>query len=263
MRYLIFILLVAVSMGCAAHGRTGAVNASPSALNAVAEHAADILAEQYPPGLTVLTLTEETSDQWGGALDTSLRAKGFTLVENAPGALSTTCIVNPLEGNLWYLLVRVSDGFSVGQMIRLEPSGYTPVGSMTRTEPTYVAPVAPTPLPWSDDATPVSVDSADSVASPAPFAADLSSTPLAPSEVLEEWTIRPGSLQPQLAAWCDRAEHQLIWKAENDYEMEATAIFRDDFMGAVQRLFTRMNQSGLGLRVRVYPDNHVVEVMED
>ena len=104
------------------------------------------------------------------------------------------------------------------------------------------------------------VDEVETTPLPEPSHTPVPSPAAAP---IEEWSIEPGPLQGQLTKWCSRAGYKLIWKAENDYVMEASAIFRDDFVGASQRLFVRMHQSGHGLRVRIYPENHVLEVMED
>ena len=100
-------------------------------------------------------------------------------------------------------------------------------------------------------------------APPAPLPAPVISA--APASVPHEsaWTIKPGLLRPQLSQWAASAGYQLVWKAEHDFDMESSAIFRDDFEGAIQRLFTRMHLQGNPLKVTVYQVNHVIEVVED
>lgn len=218
--------------------------ASSDTLAGLADHAAGLVAAEYPPGHTLLALTSQPSGDFAQALETNLRNRGFALSaaeEPEAGSLAVSVVMEPVaDGELWYLLLKAADGFSCGQVYTLTADDFAPVGAMTRTERFVTVEEASTELPSSS--------------SPPP-------SPVASS--IEEWQIEPGLLQPQLTKWCSRAGYQLIWKAENDYVMEASAIFRDEFLGAVQRLFTRMLQSGHGLRVRIYPENHVLEVMED
>lgn len=230
-------------IGCA-HTPDTAVPSSSDALGGLAEHAAGLLAAEYPPGHTILTLTSRPSGEFTLALETSLRGRGFSLASaDTAGVLAVNVVMEPVaEGELWYLHLKAGDGFSVGQVYTLTAQGFTPVGAMTRTERFFAMEGDPTSLP-----------NASRPAAPA----------VAPSSHLEDWRIEPGPLQPQLTKWCSRENYQLVWKAENDYVMESSAIFRDDFVGAAQRLFARMHQAGHGLRVRIYPENRVLEVMED
>lgn len=77
------------------------------------------------------------------------------------------------------------------------------------------------------------------------------------------WNIAPGMLRSQLESWTSRAGYQLVWKARHDFEMQSQVIFRDDFVGAVKRLFARMHLHGNPLRATIYQDNHVLEVVEE
>lgn len=230
-------------IGCA-HTPGAAVSESSGALGGLAENAAGMLAAEYPPGHTVLSLTSRPAGEFSQALETSLRGRGFSLAgADTAGVLAVSVVMEPVaEGELWYLYVKAGDGFSVGQVYTLTPQGFAPVGAMTRTE-RFVT------MEGNSDSgsqVPRHVESGESL-----------------STKLEDWRIEPGPLQPQLTKWCSREKYQLVWKAENDYVMESAAIFRDDFVGAAQRLFTRMHQAGHGLRVRIYPENRVLEVMED
>ncbi len=230
-------------IGCA-HAPDTAVPASSDALSGLAEHASELLAAEYPPGHTMLSLTSRPSGDFTQALETSLRGRGFSLAaEDTPGGLAVNVVMEPVaEGELWYLHLKSGDGFSVGQVYTLTLEGFVPVGAMTRTERFFTMEENGVSLP-------------EAPRTPAPSEA--------PSSHLEDWRIEPGPLQSQLTKWCSRENYQLVWKAENDYVMESSAIFRDDFVGAAQRLFARMHQAGHGLRVRIYPENRVLEVMED
>jgi len=77
----------------------------------------------------------------------------------------------------------------------------------------------------------------------------------------EEWNLVPGSLRGQLETWAYRAGYQLIWKAQNDLEMQTKASFRGDFLSAVKSLFVGLYAHGNLLRATLYEDNKVLEVM--
>lgn len=277
------------------------VSAQDSELGGLADLASRVVAEQYPPGRTVLFYENSEDSDFAVQLETSLRRYGFTLSDQpAPGILRVASTldslgVRPDGSELWYLHVRCNDGFSFGQVYTLTPQGFYPAGAMTRTNPS--AEVRSAHAGFNDvagsgvaahsghpdrrspgqsaqfAAASEEAHGADTVLPP--FMSDarmneahttLAAHPVEASSVIpasEEWRIQPGSLRNQLTSWCDRQQYQLIWLARNDYSMQANAIFRDSFQGAVQSLFARMHQSGNGLRVRLYPDNRVLEVMED
>lgn len=235
-----------VLSACGHAPRNSLPPAANTALAGLAEHAADLLATQYPPGHTVLALDARPSEEFRAALETSLRGRGFTMLlfeteSTESGVVRLTALMDPLGApNTYYLYLRASDGFSVGQVYQLTDAGFAPVGTMTRTEAFFAVEKTLTPLPG------------------------VSRTPVVTAGApTEEWRINPGPLQEQLGKWCARSGYQVVWKAANDYIMESNAIFRDEFVGAVQRLFARMHQSGNGLRVRIYPENEVLEVLED
>lgn len=77
------------------------------------------------------------------------------------------------------------------------------------------------------------------------------------------WLITPGNLQAQVSAWAARGNYQLIWKTQNDFEMETQASFQGDFMDAIRQLFMGLQRSGHALRVTLYQGNNVLEVSEE
>lgn len=77
------------------------------------------------------------------------------------------------------------------------------------------------------------------------------------------WTITPGNLQAQVSAWSAQANYQLLWKTQNDFEMESHARFQGDFLDAIRQLFTGLQRSGHALRVTLYQGNNVLEVSEE
>lgn len=90
---------------------------------------------------------------------------------------------------------------------------------------------------------------------------DIPAAPLLESTAV--WTITPGNLQAQVSAWSAQANYQLIWKTQNDFEMESHARFQGDFLDAVRQLFTGLQRSGHALRVTLYQGNNVLEVSEE
>ena len=79
----------------------------------------------------------------------------------------------------------------------------------------------------------------------------------------EAWAVRPGGLQEQVATWCQRSSYQLAWKASHDYRLESHAAFQGTFLGAVQKLFSGLHKHGVPLRVTLYEENKVLEVVEE
>lgn len=80
---------------------------------------------------------------------------------------------------------------------------------------------------------------------------------------MSTWTITPGNLQAQVSAWSAQANYQLLWKTQNDFEMESHARFQGDFLDAIRQLFTGLQRSGHALRVTLYQGNNVLEVSEE
>lgn len=79
----------------------------------------------------------------------------------------------------------------------------------------------------------------------------------------EEWNVAPGLLRGQLENWTAKAGYQMVWKARHDFEMQSQAVFRDDFVGAVKRLFLGLHKHGNLLKATIYQDNRVLEVTEE
>lgn len=82
-------------------------------------------------------------------------------------------------------------------------------------------------------------------------------------ESTSAWSITSGNLQAQVSAWAARANYQLIWKTQNDFEMESNASFQGDFLDAIRQLFMGLQRSGHALRVTLYQGNNVLEVSEE
>ena len=79
---------------------------------------------------------------------------------------------------------------------------------------------------------------------------------------LPEWHLSQGSLRTQLDIWASRASWQLIWNADTDLDMQASASFRGNFVAAVTQLFEGLHAAGFPLRATFYPSNNVLEVSD-
>ena len=79
---------------------------------------------------------------------------------------------------------------------------------------------------------------------------------------LPEWHLSQGSLRTQLDVWASRASWQLIWNADTDLDMQASASFRGNFVAAVTQLFEGLHAAGFPLRATFYPPNNVLEVSD-
>ena len=120
-KLLCFILLLALAGGCAS--RSHRLNSSywpeefpAEAVTAVADHLADVMAANYPPGFTTFFLaqTGQAKDELGPALETALRSRGFTLAPEKGGqALTISYILDRADETTWYSRLAVSDGLSV------------------------------------------------------------------------------------------------------------------------------------------------------
>jgi hypothetical protein len=109
-----------LSAGCVARGPVGSFCGPLPEQHAVAAMAADAVAclsAMYPPGRTTLRLlpAEEADNAFAAALESGLRAKGFTLAAPnssvAPDAVTLAYTLDALdEKSAWYLQLRLSDG---------------------------------------------------------------------------------------------------------------------------------------------------------
>ena len=79
---------------------------------------------------------------------------------------------------------------------------------------------------------------------------------------LPDWHLSQGSLRTQLDVWASRASWQLIWNADTDLDMQASASFRGNFVAAVTQLFEGLHAAGFPLRATFYPPNNVLEVSD-
>ncbi|MDR1397151.1 MAG: hypothetical protein LBJ14_05415 [Desulfarculales bacterium] len=134
--------LLFVLSGCAVYHGGSFVSADlpPNKSQLMVEKVVERLVAVYPPGRTALCLDLIKSDFFGRELESKLRTQGFKLLPSQHGqnALLLTYTVDSLEDDkealLWYVRIRLSDGFSFAQVYDL---GDTPkaLGGMTQIIP--------------------------------------------------------------------------------------------------------------------------------
>lgn len=87
-------------------------------------------------------------------------------------------------------------------------------------------------------------------------------TPLLPPvQQPKVWILKQGSLMNQLDEWAKGENWQLIWKSDYDLELNASATFAGNFIEAVTKVFHSLQKKNNGLRVNLYKQNKVIEVI--
>ena len=137
----LFIFLLAVVLtACgprASRSKSFLAEARPAgAAAAVAEDLAQSLATAYPPGYTVLFLSQIglPQDELGPALETALRLRGFALAPDAGGeALTVAYVLDQVDEATWYSKLSISDGLIIARAYQaaqdyLEPAAATRTG---------------------------------------------------------------------------------------------------------------------------------------
>jgi hypothetical protein len=135
-RLIIMLGLVAFLAACGPKPRLSpsfwAEDAPVGAAVLVAGDLAGSLAAAYPPGRTTFHLdqTELELDEMGPALETALRARGFSMASGAEGtALSMTYVLDRLAENAWYVKLAVSDGLTLARVYQPEGNNLAPKAS--------------------------------------------------------------------------------------------------------------------------------------
>ena len=59
-----------------------------------------------------------------------------------------------------------------------------------------------------------------------------------PLPLNESWPLIAGGLRNQVQGWADRAGYQLVWQADNDFDMAVSASFEGDFLHVLESLFS-------------------------
>jgi hypothetical protein len=99
------------------------------------------------------------------------------------------------------------------------------------------------------------------LAVPAPGAGVTSFIPAVQEKPL--WVLHAGMLRSQLQRWGTTEGYQIIWSAQNDFDLETGAEFEGDFVTVIRQLFSQLHDQGMPLRVTIYQSHRVVTVSED
>jgi hypothetical protein len=65
----------------------------------------------------------------------------------------------------------------------------------------------------------------------------------------------------QLDEWARGESWKLIWQANYDLDLNADATFSGDFIKVVEQIFNSLPRKNNGLRVSIYKQNKVVEII--
>lgn len=225
-----------------------------------------------------LILLPAKNDRFVDNLSTFLVRNGFTINDKTDGtALSYT--FDFIDKKRAYLRLELSDGKHIGVVRTLGASSFvTPVTAaaslapathaeeieesqqtskqQVQTQTNVQAKVAPQPKQQAPAQTALSEIKAEAKATAAPI---MPRTPILPQTKV--WVLRQGSLMNQLDEWARGENWKLIWQANYDLDLNADATFSGDFIKVVEQIFNSLPRKNNGLRVSIYKQNKVVEVI--
>ncbi len=241
-----------------------------------AYEASQKLAKSYDkPQEVNLVLLPAKNDRFVDNLNTFLVRNGFTLNNQTDGtALSYT--FDFIDKKRAYLRLELSDGKHIGVVRTLGASSF--VAPATNNASAVFAPatkaeeieekniqqvpsqqVQQKAAPQSKQQAPAQTALSEIKAETKTSAPIMPRTPMmAQSKV---WVLRQGSLMNQLDEWAKGESWKLIWQANYDLDLNADASFSGDFIKVVQEIFNSLPRKNNGLRVSIYKQNKVVEVI--
>ena len=129
-------LTLVLAAGCAAARRGGLKSFTSESFpvwsgSAVVKDVAERIYSTYPPGRTVLFLAGE--GEFALALENALRKRGYSLAPEAgPGALSLTWRLDRLGDGVWYLVVKMSDGYCFSRVYQDHGQALTPAAGISQ-----------------------------------------------------------------------------------------------------------------------------------
>ncbi len=224
--------------------------------------ASQTLAKAYEkPQEVNLILLPAKNDKLINNLSTYLVRSGFTLNDKTDGtALSYT--FDFIDKKRAYLRLELSDGKHVGVVRNLGEQGpsadtastvFAPATKVEDIEENRQAQEHVKPAPQLNRQAPAQTALSELSANP---------TPLLPSvPQTKVWILRPGSLMNQLDEWARGESWKLIWQANYDLDLNADATFSGDFIKVVEQIFNSLPRKNNGLRVSIYKQNKVVEII--
>ncbi len=206
------------------------------ALSRLANDTAYMIGLLYSPAKLNLSMNIAEGDIFGERLRKSLEAKGFSVYTGLEKTYQDVDLVYVLKSNSTtdgtdgcYLHITMSNGFDLCQAYRLDPQeGFVIVSNHNN-------PVIPYSLKGSPDI----------------------------NDLLEKWSVNPGSLEQQMGLWCKKNGYSLVWNVNKDFIMPVHTQFQGTFELAVQSLFAQMNENGNSIDAHIYRGNKVLEVQQN
>lgn len=237
--------------------------------------AAAKLARSYEkPQEVNLILLPGKNEKFGDNISTFLIRNGFTVNGKTDGtALSYT--FDFIDKKRAYLRLELSDGKHIGVVRTLGASSFVIPGTAAS-----LASAPATKAEEIEEKNIQQVSSQQAQQKPAPQLKQQAPAQTALSEIKAEtkaitpilpakpmlpqakvWVLRPGSLMNQLDEWARGENWKLIWQANYDLDLNADATFSGDFIKVVEQIFNSLPRKNNGLRVSIYKQNKVVEVV--
>ncbi len=81
-----------------------------------------------------------------------------------------------------------------------------------------------------------------------------------PQPLPPAWSIHPGGLRIQLAAWAKQAGYQLVWNAKTDYDISAGATLYGSFNHVVTTLIDSLRGNRAAITAKIYAGNRTLVV---
>ena len=192
---------------------------------------------------------------------TELRQKQVPYPKNVPWRKALMDIATATDSTV--------DINTKAKLVTFTPKGAAPTQAESTAPSQPESPVVATALADAaavSESSPTTTQTPETPATPKFEATSIPASPavtiVAEPVSLPEWHLSQGSLRTQLDVWASRASWQLIWNADTDLDMQASASFRGNFVAAVTQLFEGLHAAGFPLRATFYPSNNVLEVSD-
>jgi hypothetical protein len=79
----------------------------------------------------------------------------------------------------------------------------------------------------------------------------------------KDWRLEEGSLKEQLSEWAEKAGYKVIWNAQHDFRISASANFHGTFTEAVKNTIKALYQNGARIEADIYKANKVIYISSD
>lgn len=209
------------------------------------------LGKKYDAAKTNLILIPAKNDRLIDNLNTFLVRNGFTLNNNSDGIVISYTF-DFIDKKRAYLRLEMSDGNHVGVVRTLGEASPFLAPAAVAEEITEQQQPAISPNRAAESA----LTEFRSQQQPL-----LNTVPIAEALSPKVWILKQGSLMNQLDEWAKGENWKIIWQANYDLDLNADASFAGDFVGVVEQIFNSLPKKDNGLRVNIYKQNRVVEVI--